>query len=50
MKVEERVEELERRLAQYHAQLETAIEQAGANKLIRPDVRYTGPGERGLPA
>ena len=27
MKVEERVEELERRLAQYHAQLETAIEQ-----------------------
>lgn len=27
MKVEQRVEELERRLAQYHAQLETAIEQ-----------------------
>lgn len=27
MKVEDRVEELERRLAQYHAQLETAIEQ-----------------------
>jgi citrate synthase len=25
------------------------IEQAGANKLIRPDARYTGPGERDLP-
>jgi len=27
-----------------------AIEQAGANKLIRPDMRYTGPAERNLPA
>jgi citrate synthase len=27
-----------------------AIEQAGANRLIRPDMRYTGPGERPLPA
>jgi citrate synthase len=27
-----------------------AIEQAGANKLIRPDMRYTGPSERDLPA
>ena len=27
MKAEQRIEELERRLAQYHAQLETAIEQ-----------------------
>ena len=26
------------------------IEQASANKLIRPDMRYTGPGERDLPA
>jgi citrate synthase len=26
------------------------IEQAAANKLIRPDARYTGPGERDLPA
>jgi citrate synthase len=26
-----------------------AIEQAAANRLIRPDVRYTGPGERPLP-
>ena len=26
------------------------IEQAAANKLIRPDARYTGPGERELPA
>jgi citrate synthase len=26
------------------------IEQATANKLIRPDARYTGPGERELPA
>jgi citrate synthase len=26
------------------------IEQAGANKLIRPDARYTGPAERDLPA
>jgi citrate synthase len=25
------------------------IEQAQANKLIRPDARYTGPGERDLP-
>jgi len=25
------------------------IEQAAANKLIRPDARYTGPGERDLP-
>jgi citrate synthase len=27
-----------------------AIEQAAANRLIRPDVRYTGPPERSLPA
>ena len=27
-----------------------AIEQAGANKLIRPDMRYTGPSDRDLPA
>jgi citrate synthase len=27
-----------------------AIEQAGANKLIRPDMRYTGLGDRDLPA
>ncbi len=27
-----------------------AIEQAGDNRLIRPDARYTGPGERDLPA
>ncbi len=27
-----------------------AIEQAGANRLIRPDMRYTGPAERDLPA
>jgi len=27
-----------------------SIEQAGANKLIRPDMRYTGPAERQLPA
>jgi citrate synthase len=27
-----------------------AIEQSSANKLIRPDVRYTGPQERPLPA
>lgn len=27
-----------------------AIEQAQANKLIRPDMRYTGPAERDLPA
>jgi citrate synthase len=27
-----------------------AIEQAGADKLIRPDMRYTGPPERSLPA
>ena len=27
-----------------------AIEQAGANKLIRPDMRYTGFGDRDLPA
>src|SRR5262249_6430180 len=27
-----------------------AIEQAAANRLIRPDMRYTGPGERELPA
>ena len=27
-----------------------AIEQAGSNRLIRPDVRYTGPQERPLPA
>jgi citrate synthase len=27
-----------------------AIEQAGANRLIRPDMRYTGPSERDLPA
>ena len=27
-----------------------AIEQAAANKLIRPDMRYTGPQERDLPA
>jgi citrate synthase len=26
------------------------IEQAGANRLIRPDMRYTGPQERSLPA
>ena len=26
------------------------IEQASGNKLIRPDMRYTGPGERDLPA
>ena len=26
-----------------------AIEQAGVDKLIRPDVIYTGPGERHLP-
>ena len=26
------------------------IEQASANKLIRPDMRYTGPAERDLPA
>ena len=26
-----------------------AIEQAGANRLIRPDMRYTGPEERHLP-
>jgi len=25
------------------------LEQAGANRLIRPDVRYVGPGERDLP-
>ncbi len=27
-----------------------AIEQVQANKLIRPDMRYTGPAERDLPA
>ncbi|HEX2142839.1 MAG TPA: citrate/2-methylcitrate synthase [Candidatus Limnocylindria bacterium] len=27
-----------------------ALEQGGANRLIRPDVRYIGPGERALPA
>jgi citrate synthase len=27
-----------------------ALEQAAANRLIRPDVRYTGPAERDLPA
>jgi len=27
-----------------------ALEQAGANRLIRPDVRYIGPAERDLPA
>jgi citrate synthase len=27
-----------------------AIEQVEANKLIRPDMRYTGPAERHLPA
>jgi citrate synthase len=27
-----------------------AIEQASANKLIRPDMRYTGPSDRDLPA
>jgi citrate synthase len=27
-----------------------AIEQSGANKLIRPDMRYTGPAQRDLPA
>ena len=27
-----------------------AIEQVAANKLIRPDMRYTGPAERDLPA
>jgi citrate synthase len=26
-----------------------ALEQAAADKLIRPDVRYTGPAERSLP-
>ena len=26
------------------------IEQAGANRIIRPDARYTGPAERDLPA
>ena len=26
------------------------IEQSSANKLIRPDMRYTGPAERDLPA
>jgi citrate synthase len=26
------------------------LEQAAADKLIRPDVRYTGPAERSLPA
>jgi citrate synthase len=26
------------------------LEQAGANRIIRPDARYTGPGERDLPA
>ncbi len=26
-----------------------ALEQAGANRLIRPDVRYIGPSERDLP-
>ena len=26
------------------------IEQSGANRLIRPDMRYTGPAERSLPA
>ncbi|HEX2141639.1 MAG TPA: citrate/2-methylcitrate synthase, partial [Candidatus Limnocylindria bacterium] len=26
-----------------------ALEQGGANRLIRPDVRYIGPGERTLP-
>ena len=26
-----------------------AIEQAGANRLIRPDMRYTGPADRDLP-
>jgi len=26
------------------------IEQAGANRIIRPDARYTGPSERDLPA
>ncbi len=26
-----------------------AIEQGGANKLIRPDMRYTGPGDRSVP-
>jgi citrate synthase len=27
-----------------------AIEQSAANRLIRPDMRYTGPAERNLPA
>jgi citrate synthase len=27
-----------------------ALEQASANRLIRPDVRYVGPAERSLPA
>jgi citrate synthase len=27
-----------------------AIEQSGANRLIRPDMRYTGPADRDLPA
>ena len=27
----------------------TELEQAGANRLIRPDVRYVGPAERPLP-
>ena len=27
-----------------------AIEQAGDNRLIRPDVRYVGPAERSLPS
>jgi citrate synthase len=26
------------------------LEQAAANRLIRPDVRYVGPSERSLPA
>jgi citrate synthase len=26
------------------------LEQAAANRLIRPDMRYTGPQERDLPA
>jgi citrate synthase len=27
-----------------------AIEQSGENRLIRPDMRYTGPADRDLPA